>query len=176
MRTAALLVALLLSAGARAEASDQVLISYEAKVGPRQISGVSHTLQWSATALGPESVQVLLRVPLDSFDSGHSEFDALLRSTLQSERHPYLEVAGVVRAGSFDGTLTLRGVSRPLQLRLGLVHLDEGFLVANANFTVDLADFGLVLPGAGRQIAVDFVGRFRDEPRAVISGGAVSSR
>ena len=175
MRTAPLLLTLLLAASARAAAPEQVLITYEANVGARQISGVSHALEWRATALGPDAVKVTLRVPVDSFDSGHPEFDALLRAAALSERHPFVEVAGVAHGDRFEGTLTFRGVSRPLQLQLGMARLD-GFLVANASFTLELADFGLALPSVGPKIAIDFIGRFPDVPRTVvISGGAVSA-
>jgi polyisoprenoid-binding protein YceI len=170
---AAAFVALLSGAAARAE-SDQVLISYEAKLGATQISGVSHSLQWSAVALGPDSAQVQLRIPVESFESGHPDFDALLRAAAQSEQHPFIEVEGVANGKSFEGTVTVRGVSRPLQLRIGVVHLD-GRLVINAAFPLDLAAFGVVVPGAASKVSIEFVGRFPDEPRAVISGGAVSS-
>ena len=174
MRTGPLLVTLLVAAGARGEASDQVFITYEAQVGTRQISGVSRTLQWSATALGPDSVRVSLRVPLDSFESGHPEFDEQLLAAAQAGRHPFIEVEGTATGDRFEGSLTLRGVTRPLQLQLGVARLD-GRLVVNAAFKLDLADFGIALPSVGSRISVDFVGRFPGEPRAVISGGAVSA-
>ncbi len=169
----AVVVALLSGSAARAE-SDQVLVTYEAKVGATQISGVSHSLQWSAVALGPDSAQIQLRIPVESFDSGHPDFDALLRAAAQSDRHPFIEVEGVARGKSFVGTVTLRGVSRPLQVRIGVVHLD-GRLVIDTAFPLELAEFGIVVPGAASKVAIEFVGRFPDEPRAVISGGAVSS-
>lgn len=174
MRTGPVLVAILLSASARAEATEQVLITYEASPGAQQISGVSHELQWSATALGPDSARVELRVPIESFDSGHPEFDALLQAAVQSARYPFVEVEGVVRGKTFEGTISLRGVSRPLELRLELDHLD-GRLVVSTSFTLDLAGFGISLPSAGAQLAIDFTGRFPDEPRALISGGLLSS-
>ena len=173
MRLIPLLPMFLLAAAAHGE-GDQVLITYQAQVGTREVSGVSHALQWSATALGPDSAQVKLRVPIDSFDSGHREFDALLRAAAQSDRHPFVEVEGIAHGSTFDGTITLRGVSRPLRLELGLARLD-GRLVVNASFNLDLSEFGIALPSAGRRLAIDFVGRFPDEPRAVISGGALSS-
>ncbi len=166
--------AVLLASAARAESPDQVLITYDATVGSRHISGVSHELEWSATALGPDCVKVQLRIPVESFDSGHPEFDALLRSAAESERHPFIEIEGTARGKNFEGTVSVRGVTRPLRLSLGYVHLDDR-LVINAAFPLELAAFGIAIPGAASRLTIDFVGRFPDEPRAVISGGTLSA-
>ena len=103
MRRNRLLIGVLLAvAGAAAgDEPDQALITYEATVGERRISGVARALEWSATALAPDSARVQLRVPVAAFDSGHPEFDALLRAALQSELHPFLEVE---RPGDEGGT------------------------------------------------------------------------
>jgi polyisoprenoid-binding protein YceI len=176
-QTALFLVLLLAVPAARAEEDEeagQVLIAYQASVGAHQISGVSHALQWNATALAPDGAQVRLRVPIDSFESGHPGFDALLKAAAEAERYPFIEVEGVARGGRFEGTLALRGVSRPLQIHIGVVQ-SAGHWVTNATFTLDLNDFGISLPSVGRRIAVDFVSRFPVSPQAVIGGGAVSS-
>lgn len=149
-------------------------IAYQASVGARQISGVSHALQWSATALGETGVQVQLRVPISSFDSGHPEFDALLRTAANAEHYPYVEVEGIARDGRFEGTMTIRGVSQPLAIDVHLTQLN-GNWVANAAFTFDLTTFGIAMPGVGPRVSIDFVARVPMNPEAVISGGAVSS-
>jgi len=178
MRQTALFLVLLLAVPAtraeEAEEAGQVLIAYQASVGAHQISGVSRALQWNATALDADGVQVRLRVPIDSFESGHPGFDALLKAAAEAERYPFIEVEGVARGDRFEGTLALRGVSRPLQIGIGVVQ-SAGHWVTNARFTLDLNDFGISLPSVGRRIAVDFVSRFPVSPQAVIGGGAVSS-
>ena len=153
---------------------DQVLVTYEVSVGDRQISGASHSLQWSAAQLGDGSTRVQLRIPVDSFDSGHPQFDSLLRAALQSQKYPYAEIDGVVRSGRFEGTLELRGVVKPLHTMVHAVQAG-GQLVVDASFGVDLAQYGVVLPSFGPKAAVDFVARLSARPEAVQAGGALSS-
>src|SRR5712692_8219902 len=172
MRRMALFVVLLLAVpGAHAEEAGQVLIAYQASVGTHQISGVSHVLQWSATALASDAVQVELRVPIDSFESGHPEFDALLKAAAEAERYPFIEVEGVARNSQFEGTLALRGVSRPLRIQISVVRLGAHW-VTHATFTLDLNDFGISLPSVDRHVSIGFDSRFAVSPQAVLSGGA----
>ena len=168
------LVAFALASGsARADDSGQVLISYEAAVGARKISGVSHSLQWRVVAQTADSSQVRLLVPLGSFESGHAEFDALLRAAARAERHPFVEVEGVAGKEGFEGTITLRGVSRPLKTGLELARV-EGRTFASVSFSILLSEFGISVPSVGDKLAIDFVARLPGQERAVISGGAVS--
>lgn len=174
-RTRLVLALALAASAARAEDSGQALISYEAELGPRRISGVSHSLQWNATALPADGAQIRLQVPLESFESGHAAFDALVRTAAQAERFPFVEVEGIARGGEFDGVLTLRGVSRPLKAHVPVARVD-GRVVANASFQIRLSDYGISLPSVGDRLRIEFVARLPAAERAVISGGAVTSR
>jgi polyisoprenoid-binding protein YceI len=156
------------------EEPDQVLVTYEAAVGTRRISGVSHSLHWSANQVADDRAQVQLRVPVESFDSGHAGFDSLLRSALQSDRYPFIEVEGEVRGDQFEGTLAMHGVSRPLGVRIAIARAGTQ-LVASTSFAIDLDQFGVSLPSVGNRVVVDFVARLSANPRAVIAGGALSS-
>src|ERR1700682_6856780 len=93
---------------------DQVIITYELKMGTRQISGVSHELEWSFRALDDERAEVHLLVPIDSFDSGHRAFDSVLRKAIDSERHPFAQIEGIARQDRLGGRLDLAGVGRPV--------------------------------------------------------------
>jgi polyisoprenoid-binding protein YceI len=163
-----------IAGAAVAEEPDQVLVTYEISVADKQISGASHSLHWSATQLADGATRVSLRVPIDSFDSGHPQFDALLRTALQSQVYPFAEVEGVVRGGRFQGTLSLRGLALPLSLAVRTVHSGRQ-LVVDASFAVDLARYGVALPSIAPRATIDFVARLSAHPEAVEAGGALSS-
>ena len=150
---------------------DQVQISYELKLGTRQISGVSHALEWSFWAIDAESAQVRLRVPVDSFDSGHGDFDSALQGALAAKEYPLVEVEGTVRDGLLDGTLSLRGVERPVSIRLGIQHLG-GKVIAAGAFTIDLREYGVVLEGVEPIANIEVVVRLLAAPGAALAGGS----
>jgi len=176
MKPTRLIVTLLVAFAGSAfgEDPDQVLVTYDAVVGERRISGASHSLHWSANQVADDRAQVQLRVPVDSFDSDHAGFDSLVRSALQSDRYPFIEVEGDVRGDWFEGTLTMHGVSRPLAVRIAIARAGTQ-LIARTSFPIDLDQFGISVPSVGNRVAVDFVARLSANPRAVIAGGALSS-
>jgi polyisoprenoid-binding protein YceI len=153
---------------------DQVLVTYEATMGAKEISGVSRSLEWSVIALESDGARVELRVPIDSFDSGHREVDSLLRAASESKRYPFLEIEGVVLSGRFEGMLTLHGHSRPLRASFTIArHLSQ--LVAHTSFAIALDDFGIAIPRMGNRFNLDLTARLSTGAQAVLSGGAVSS-
>ena len=100
---------------------DQVLISAQAALGDKQVSAVSRTLEWTVLALGERGAQVHLRVPLDSFDSGHPQLDLALREALDQclEKGPLFAHPGVAYAAfSPDGqrVLTLSHGERTVRI------------------------------------------------------------
>jgi polyisoprenoid-binding protein YceI len=149
---------------------DQVIITYEVKMGTRQISGVSHELEWGFRALDEERAQMRLRVPIDSFDSGHGDFDSALRRAIASERHPFAQIEGIARQGRLDGTLNLAGVARPVTVRL---HIDRvaGNVVAVASLAIELSDYGIALEGVDPHVSIDVIVRLVSSPNAVLAGG-----
>ncbi len=176
MKRTRLIVTLLLAfaGSALGEEPDQVLVTYEAAVGERRISGTSHSLHWSANQVADDRAQVQLRVPIDSFDSGHSGLDSLLRSALEPNRYPFIEVEGEVHGDRFEGTLTLHGISQPLAIRIAIARAGTQ-LIATTSFAIELDQFGVSVPSVGNRVVVDFVARLSANPRAVIAGGALSS-
>ena len=164
---------LAIATAAGADQPEQALVTYEAQVGGGQISGVSHSLEWSATALTPQSAQIRLRVPIDSFDSGHADFDSQLRAAVDSARFPAVEVQGVARQDRFEGTISLHGVTRPFAVHVDVARADDR-VIASASFQIDLREFDVSLPSAGSKISVDFVARLTASPQAVVSGGILS--
>jgi len=168
-------ILLAIAGAAAADEPDQALISYEASIGgAKRISGVARSMEWSATAMTERSVAVQLRVPIASFDSGHPEFDSLLRAAMQAELYPFVEIEGIARGKRFEGTLRLHGVSRPLNVDI-TVDRAGGRLIASSSFFIELDDFGVSLPAVASRVAVEFLARISASPLAVVSGGAVSS-
>jgi polyisoprenoid-binding protein YceI len=149
---------------------DQVLISYELKMGTRQISGVSHQLEWSVLPLDDERAQVRVRVPIDSFDSGHRDLDSVLRRAIDSERHPFAQIDGIARQGRLDGTLDLAGVVRPVTVRLHLERV-AGNVIAVASLAIDLRDYGLAIEGVDPHASIEVIVRLVSSPSAVLAGG-----
>jgi polyisoprenoid-binding protein YceI len=159
---------------------DQVLVTYQVSFGRQQLSGISRSLDWSVSALPDGTAQVRLRVPIDSFESGHPGIDALLRAVAESDRHPAVELDGVVKANEFQGTIAFHGKAFPLTVPLTLSRI--GSMVAvRTSFSLDLATFGIAPPAVDsqpieRRVEVSFAARLRVHPGAVTSGGVVSSR
>jgi polyisoprenoid-binding protein YceI len=155
--------------------SDQVLISYQLKRGTREINGVSHQLEWSFEAIDGEHAQVGVRVPIDSFDSGHADFDSALRRTIDSERYPYAQIEGIAQQGRLDGTLDLAGVVRPVTVRLQTRRV-AGNVIAVASLAIDLRDYGIALEGVDPHVSVEVIARLVASPDAVLAGGVTRPR
>jgi polyisoprenoid-binding protein YceI len=162
----------LLATAAGATEPDQVLITYDLKMGSNEISGVSHELEWSFVALDHERGRMRLRVPVESFQSGHGDFDRALRKALDSERHPLVEIEGVASEGQLEGTLELAGAAHPVTVKL---HLERGGgnIIAVASLQIDLREYGVSLEGVDPHMSIDAVVRLTSSPRAVVAGGYV---
>jgi hypothetical protein len=153
---------------------DQVFLSYQAELGSAQISGVSRALEWSAVVLPGSAAQVQLRVPVDSFDSGHPEMDSRVRDALGSKRFPEVVVEGVARDGHFLGTVTMHGFSHALSAPLSAERRGAS-LVVRTSFAIALDAFHVTPPqGADNRVQVDFVARLHLTPTAVLGGGSVN--
>ncbi len=153
---------------------DQVLVTYLAQVGTGQISGASRSLKWSVLTLHGGAARVRLTIPVDSFDSGHGELDSLLRAAVDSRRHPFVDVEGVVSDAHFEGTVTMHGVSRPTSFDLDLARHGTQ-IVAHASFAIDVRNFGLSLERVADRVSIDFFARLRANPRAVVASGALGA-
>ena len=160
----------LAATAAGAAGPDQVLIAYEMKMGARQISGVSHELECSGLALGDERARVRLRVPIDSFDSGHPDFDSQVRRAIGADDHPFVQIEGIAQQGRLEGTLDLAGVARPIAARLQ-ADRDGDRIVAAASLAIDLRDYGIAIEGVDPHVSIDAIVRIAARPDAVLAGG-----
>jgi len=169
-------IALLLALGSAAlgKESDHALVTLRMSTGAELISARSGSLRWTAKRLDADRVQVQLQVPVESFDSGRGNFDSLLRAAFESDRYPLVDVEGILQAGRFEGTITAHGITRPLEVPVEIVRAGDQ-LRAVAFLSLDLEQFAVSLPAAGRHVAVEFSARLSVVPHAVLAGGAVSS-
>lgn len=169
-------ITLLLALGSAAlgKESDHAQVTLRMRTGAEQISVRSGSLRWTANRLDADRVQVQLHVPVESFGSGRGNFDSLLRAAFESGRFPLVDVEGILQAGRFEGTITAHGITRPLEVPVEIVRTG-GQLLAVAFFSLDLDQFAVSLPAAGRHVAVEFVARLSVVQHAVMAGGAVSS-
>jgi polyisoprenoid-binding protein YceI len=149
---------------------DQVQIAYQLKMGTGEISGVSHELDLTVLAIDDQSAQVHLRVPIDSFDSGHPDFDSRLRAALDARQHPFAEIEGALRPGRIEGTLDLRGVKQPVSIQLTIERV-AGNVIAAGSFAIDLRDYGVALEGVDPHASIDLVVRLVAAPGVVLAGG-----
>jgi polyisoprenoid-binding protein YceI len=162
----------LAAAAASADEPDQVLITYDLKIGAKELSGVSHELEWAFVAIDEGHGWMRLRVPVESFDSGHADFDRAVRKALDSEHHPLVEIEGEAREGRLDGKLALAGTVRPIAAKLHMERVG-GHLVAVASMAFDLRDYGIAIPDVDPHMSIDAVVRLTTSPRAVLAGGHV---
>src|SRR5262249_2733898 len=115
--------------------------------------------------------RMLLRVPVDSFDSGHHDFDQALRKAFESERHPLIEIEGVAREGKLEGRIELAGTARPILVKLHMERVG-GNIIAVASFAVDLRGFGVGVEGVGPPLTVEALVRFSSDRRPEGAGSA----
>ena len=109
---------------------------------------------------GADGLRVEGRVDVASVDSGHPVRDERLRAEFfDAARHPAI----TLRASGVEllrGTLTIHGVSRPVELALTVEALEDGSPRLRAEATLQRSDFGLewdALRQAGRLLVSDEV-------------------
>ncbi len=106
-------------------------------------------------------LQLAGHVDAVSVDSGNEIRDARLRSEFfDAEHHPEISLHARLKRRRVIGELTIRGVTRPVQLELRTEALDEATLRLRADGRIRRSDFGLewdALCQAGRLLVGDEV-------------------
>ena len=153
MRVPLALVLLLSAAPARADRSwavepDQALVTLDAA----PFSAFSHRLAGELREVEGGRVHLELRLPLRSLTTG----DAAQDRGLPREGEMAFDLAGPGAAKdgalNLEGTVTFQGVSRPVHVRLGVVHTDKA-VFGHALLFVHLREFGYPLPPGMRDAA-----------------------
>ncbi|HET7752696.1 MAG TPA: YceI family protein [Anaeromyxobacteraceae bacterium] len=120
------------------------------------VTGVSRTLEGKARILPDGDVQVMVRAPLASFDSGERNRDANMRDATGAAHDPFVVFKGVghlVTPAAYpsDVRVVLRGeltlkTARPIEVEVAL-HFDSAdHASARAKFPISLEDHKVERP------------------------------
>lgn len=138
-------------------------VSYQVTHPIHGATGVSHRLTGMvALTPGPSPELVLplrLVVPLASFDSGNRNRDRNMLDVMRAARYPEAilvveavkwsekraEGNGTSAEGTATGTVTLKGVTRPVTLPLS-GSIRDGRLEVRSRFSILLSEFGIERP------------------------------
>jgi polyisoprenoid-binding protein YceI len=123
-----------------------------------EVKGTSQKVQARARVLPEGSLQVMVRTPVASFDSGNGNRDEHMQETVDAARFPNVELkavaSGVKLPATFpatlevplDGELTFHGVTRPLKTTATLTFADARHVVGETQFAISLEAFGIDRP------------------------------
>lgn len=159
-------LASLLTAPARADEPGELLsldpgestISYKVVHKLHTVRGTSRKAEGKGRLLPDGRAQVMVRVPVDSFDSGNSNRDAHMKEAVEAARFAYVELKaagdGVTPPRSYPATLErtfqgevhFHGVRRPVEVPVRLTFEDAGRVRASARFAVSLDSFQVERP------------------------------
>lgn len=156
---AALLAAFAATAGQSshlAVEADQVLVTYQVALGPKQLAGVSRGLAGGVDEQPGGGLKIHLSVPVSSFESGTPGVDALFARTLEARKYPDVVFEGESPAsrktGQFTvnviGTLTVHGVAQRVAVPVKVLR-DGKTIFVKAAFPVELGAHGVAAPSIG---------------------------
>jgi len=158
---AALLAALLLAApsdGALTfDAAAGSTLSYRLVHEFHTVTGVSRAVEARARLHPDGTLQVMVRVPVESFDSGNSNRDAHMREAVEAAAHPFVVFRGVAAdawpasvpgdlAVPLRGELTFKGLTRPLSPTVHVRFETGRRALVEGSFPVSLEAFGVERP------------------------------
>lgn len=120
------------------------------------VTGVSRSLEGKARLLPDGTVQVAVRAPLDSFDSGNSNRDAHMREATGAAANPYVAFKGVgtlpppshfpsEQRLELRGELTLK-TTRPVTVPTEVRFESADRAAAKCTFPVSLEEHGVERP------------------------------
>jgi len=122
-----------------------------------KVEGVSRRVEGRARVLGDGNVQVMVRVPADSFDSGNVNRDEHAKEALEAAHYPFvvLKATGALvppakypasEQRTFNAILSLHGVDEPLSLPVTLRWESANRVQAQARFAISLDHFKIERP------------------------------
>jgi len=134
------------------------VVEFTASITGGSFVARSEKVSGRVAAAGPGGAVPELVVVVDaaSFETGIDLRDEHLRAKyLEADKFPELRFQApapplTAKVGSevtLNGTLNVKGVSRPLQARAKVEASSPGELVATARFKVDITQFGIPRPG-----------------------------
>ena len=122
-----------------------------------KVHGQSRSLQGKAVLSPGGDVQVMVRAPVSSFDSGEANRDANMRDTLEAAKFPYVTFKAVGKVGapkeypasvevSLDGELEFHGRKHPEQIPVKVEFTDPHSLRVTSRFEVSLGKYAVERP------------------------------
>lgn len=131
-------------------------LSYRAVHPLHTVNGVTHELEGRARVLADGGVQVMVRAPVASFDSGNGNRDAHMREATETARFPYVELkavgSGVVPASGpaeslhLSGELTFHGVTQAVDVAATVHWQGPDRVTVDATFPISLGAFHVERP------------------------------
>jgi polyisoprenoid-binding protein YceI len=121
------------------------------------VNGVSREVEGRARVLADGGVQVMVRVPVASFDSGNGNRDAHMREATEAGRFPFVELravgSGVIPAAGgaasplrLSGELTFHGVTQHVDVPATVHWQGPDRVTVEAAFPVSLGAFHVERP------------------------------
>jgi polyisoprenoid-binding protein YceI len=132
-------------------------VSYHLDHTLHDVTGVSKALEGTARLLPGGTVEVLIRVRVDSFDSGNGSRDAKMLEVTEAARFPFvlLKAAGGFRPPAshpatldldLTGELTFHGITRPVSVPVRVTFSGPAAARATATFPFSPKEFEVVPP------------------------------
>ncbi len=164
MRTATLVVLLALAPVARAQApADYVIdtkgstVTYEAQHPAHKWKGVSRAAEGRARVLPDGKVQVMVRVPVESFDSDNSNRDAHMKEVVEAARFGFIEVKATGEAPlpakfpatvekTFKAQVSFHGVQQVFDVPVKVSFESDRRILTEAHFAISIDGFKLERP------------------------------
>lgn len=121
-----------------------------------QVHGVSRSVEGKARVLPDGTVQVMVRAPLQSFDSGNSNRDAHMLEVTEAARNPYVVFKGIGTLAppstypadeqlELNGELTLK-TTRPIRVPVVVHFASPERATLDAKFPVSLDAYDVERP------------------------------
>jgi len=123
-----------------------------------RVDGTSKRIEGRARLQAGGPVQVAIRIPVETFDSGNVNRDAHMKEAVEAATYPHVELKAVLDGltapatfpstvqKTFRGQLTFHGITQPLELPITLRFDAPDRVVATASFTVSLDAYKVERP------------------------------
>jgi polyisoprenoid-binding protein YceI len=121
-----------------------------------QVDGISKGAEGKAILEANGAVRTMVRIPVQSFDSGDANRDSHMLETLQAGQHPYVvfkgvgtlppAAPGVPVAVTLRGELDFHGVKRPVEVPVTVQFGTDGSARVQGKLTVSLEAYQIERP------------------------------
>jgi polyisoprenoid-binding protein YceI len=122
-----------------------------------KFDGVSSKAEAKARIHPDGKVQVMVKVPVESFDSGNANRDSHMKETIEAARFPTVELKAMGEAPTpatfpttvertFKGELAFHGVKKMLDIPVKLTYTSGTSIKAEATLKLSLEDFKIERP------------------------------